>query len=114
MVYVFLPMFSVRQWRLSRESLLRLVRNSGQPNIGIGYEADAIAACVIGGASMNGGPWMYSGNNSWGVGYRNSFQRFEPDSGIYKLADGGYGRCVDHSRLLGYRTSEKANGEEMR
>ena len=29
--------------------------NSGQPNIGIGYEADAIAACVIGGASMNGG-----------------------------------------------------------
>ena len=29
--------------------------NSGQPSIGIAYEADAIAACVIGGASMNGG-----------------------------------------------------------
>lgn len=29
--------------------------NSGQPNIGVGYEADAIAACVIGGASMSGG-----------------------------------------------------------
>lgn len=29
--------------------------NSGQPSVGIGYEADAIAACVIGGASMSGG-----------------------------------------------------------
>jgi ribose transport system permease protein len=29
--------------------------NSGQPSIGVMYEADAIAACVIGGASMSGG-----------------------------------------------------------
>jgi ribose/xylose/arabinose/galactoside ABC-type transport system permease subunit len=29
--------------------------NASQPNIGIGYETDAIAACVIGGASFAGG-----------------------------------------------------------
>ena len=29
--------------------------NAAQPNIGIGYETDAIAACVIGGASFSGG-----------------------------------------------------------
>lgn len=28
---------------------------SGQPNVGIGYELDAIAACIIGGVSFNGG-----------------------------------------------------------
>lgn len=28
---------------------------TGQPNAGIGYELDAIAACVIGGTSLNGG-----------------------------------------------------------
>ncbi len=29
--------------------------NAGQPNLGIAYETDAIAACVIGGTSLNGG-----------------------------------------------------------
>ena len=29
--------------------------NAAQPNIGIGYETDAIAACVIGGTSFTGG-----------------------------------------------------------
>jgi len=29
--------------------------NAAQPNIGVGYETDAIAACVIGGASFAGG-----------------------------------------------------------
>lgn len=29
--------------------------NAAQPNIGIGYETDAIAACVIGGTSFSGG-----------------------------------------------------------
>ena len=29
--------------------------NAAQPNIGVGYETDAIAACVIGGVSMSGG-----------------------------------------------------------
>jgi ribose/xylose/arabinose/galactoside ABC-type transport system permease subunit len=29
--------------------------NAAQPNIGIGYETDAIAACVIGGTSFAGG-----------------------------------------------------------
>ena len=29
--------------------------NAGQPNIGVGYELDAIAACVIGGTSFTGG-----------------------------------------------------------
>ncbi|MDR2211835.1 MAG: ABC transporter permease [Spirochaetaceae bacterium] len=29
--------------------------NASQPNIGVGYETDAIAACVIGGASFAGG-----------------------------------------------------------
>lgn len=29
--------------------------NAGQPSIGVGYEQDAIAACVIGGTSLNGG-----------------------------------------------------------
>jgi ribose/xylose/arabinose/galactoside ABC-type transport system permease subunit len=29
--------------------------NAGQPAIGVGYELDAIAAVVIGGASLNGG-----------------------------------------------------------
>lgn len=29
--------------------------SAGQPNIGIGYETDAIAACVIGGTSFSGG-----------------------------------------------------------
>jgi ribose/xylose/arabinose/galactoside ABC-type transport system permease subunit len=28
---------------------------TGQPNAGVGYELDAIAACVIGGTSLNGG-----------------------------------------------------------
>lgn len=35
--------------------------NSGQPTIGVGYEANAIAACVIGGASMRGGHGSISG-----------------------------------------------------
>jgi ribose/xylose/arabinose/galactoside ABC-type transport system permease subunit len=29
--------------------------NAAQPNIGVGYETDAIAACVIGGTSFAGG-----------------------------------------------------------
>ncbi|GMO38464.1 MAG: ribose ABC transporter permease [Termitinemataceae bacterium] len=29
--------------------------NASQPNVGVGYETDAIAACVIGGASFTGG-----------------------------------------------------------
>ena len=29
--------------------------NASQPNIGVGYETDAIAACVIGGTSFAGG-----------------------------------------------------------
>ena len=29
--------------------------NAAQPNIGVGYEIDAIAACVIGGTSFSGG-----------------------------------------------------------
>mgnify|MGYP003737586495 FL=1 len=29
--------------------------NAAQPNIGVGYETDAIAACVIGGTSFSGG-----------------------------------------------------------
>ena len=35
--------------------------NSGQPTIGVGYEANAIAAAVIGGASMRGGHGSISG-----------------------------------------------------
>lgn len=35
--------------------------NSGQPTIGVGYEANAIAAAVIGGASMSGGHGSISG-----------------------------------------------------
>jgi ribose transport system permease protein len=35
--------------------------NSGQPTIGVGYEASAIAASVIGGASMRGGHGSISG-----------------------------------------------------
>lgn len=35
--------------------------NSGQPTIGVGYEAAAIAASVIGGASMRGGHGSISG-----------------------------------------------------
>jgi ribose transport system permease protein len=34
---------------------------SGQPSIGIGYELDAIAACVLGGVSMAGGIGRISG-----------------------------------------------------
>ena len=34
---------------------------SGQPSVGIGYELDAIAACVFGGASMSGGIGRISG-----------------------------------------------------
>jgi ribose/xylose/arabinose/galactoside ABC-type transport system permease subunit len=37
-------------------SLLITARiNASQPNIGVGYETDAIAACVIGGTSFAGG-----------------------------------------------------------
>lgn len=35
--------------------------NSGQPTIAVGYEANAIAACVIGGASMSGGKGTIGG-----------------------------------------------------
>jgi ribose transport system permease protein len=35
--------------------------NSGQPTIGVAYEANAIAAAVIGGASMAGGHGSISG-----------------------------------------------------
>lgn len=35
--------------------------NSGQPTIAAGYEANAIAACVIGGASMSGGKGTIGG-----------------------------------------------------
>lgn len=35
--------------------------NSAQPSTGAGYEMDAIAACIIGGASMNGGEGSVSG-----------------------------------------------------
>lgn len=35
--------------------------NSAQPSTGSGYEMDAIAACIIGGASMNGGEGSVSG-----------------------------------------------------
>lgn len=35
--------------------------NSAQPSTGAGYEMDAIAACIIGGASMNGGEGSISG-----------------------------------------------------
>jgi ribose transport system permease protein len=34
---------------------------SGQPSVGIGYELDAIAACVLGGVSMAGGVGRISG-----------------------------------------------------
>ena len=34
---------------------------SGQPSVGIGYELDAIAACVLGGASLSGGIGRISG-----------------------------------------------------
>jgi ribose transport system permease protein len=34
---------------------------SGQPSVGIGYELDAIAACVLGGASLSGGVGRISG-----------------------------------------------------
>ncbi len=34
---------------------------SGQPSVGIGYELDAIAACVLGGASLAGGIGRVSG-----------------------------------------------------
>lgn len=34
---------------------------SGQPNVGDGYEMDAIAACVLGGVSMSGGVGKISG-----------------------------------------------------
>ena len=34
---------------------------SGQPSVGIGYELDAIAACVLGGASLAGGIGRISG-----------------------------------------------------
>ena len=34
---------------------------SGQPSVGIGYELDAIAACVLGGVSMSGGVGRISG-----------------------------------------------------
>jgi ribose transport system permease protein len=34
---------------------------SGQPSVGIGYELDAIAACVLGGVSMTGGVGRISG-----------------------------------------------------
>lgn len=35
--------------------------NSAQPSTGAGYEMDAIAACIIGGASMSGGEGSVSG-----------------------------------------------------
>jgi len=35
--------------------------SSGQPTVGVGYEANAIAACVIGGASMSGGKGTVGG-----------------------------------------------------
>jgi ribose transport system permease protein len=34
---------------------------SGQPTVGVGYELDAIAACVLGGASLSGGIGRISG-----------------------------------------------------
>jgi ribose transport system permease protein len=34
---------------------------SGQPSVGVGYELDAIAACVLGGASLSGGIGRISG-----------------------------------------------------
>lgn len=34
---------------------------SGQPSVGVGYELDAIAACVLGGISMSGGRGRISG-----------------------------------------------------
>jgi ribose transport system permease protein len=34
---------------------------SGQPSVGIGYELDSIAACVLGGASLSGGIGRISG-----------------------------------------------------
>jgi ribose transport system permease protein len=34
---------------------------SGQPSVGVGYELDAIAACVLGGVSMSGGVGRISG-----------------------------------------------------
>jgi ribose transport system permease protein len=34
---------------------------SGQPSVGVGYELDAIAACVLGGASLGGGIGRISG-----------------------------------------------------
>lgn len=34
---------------------------SGQPSVGVGYELDAIAACVLGGISMSGGKGRISG-----------------------------------------------------
>ena len=35
--------------------------NASQPNIGVGYETDAIAACVVGGVSFTGGIGKISG-----------------------------------------------------
>ena len=35
--------------------------NSAQPNLGVGYELDAIAAVALGGTSMNGGRGKIAG-----------------------------------------------------
>lgn len=57
--------------------------NSAQPQLGAGYELDAIAAAVIGGNSLTGGGGKYYRNRNRSADYQLPDKRTSYHAGVF-------------------------------
>ena len=82
--------------------------NSGQPNAGLMYELDVIAAVVVGGTSLSGGRGTIIGTLLGAGTHRRTAERLKSSRRQFVCATGGRGFCYSHHGNAGSIEKEVA------